>query len=121
MATVPRDQIDGRPDRYGRIRTSRADREQVIDTLKAAFVQDRLTKDELDGGTTRALVPLTYAELASLTDDLPAGLTPVCPAAAEQPRQGRRVRDRRGRLVRDRRDQQRQLEPAHDARYRLFL
>ena len=36
------------PDRYGRIRTSRADREQVIDTLKAAFVQDRLTKDELD-------------------------------------------------------------------------
>ena len=27
----------------------------------------------------RALVPLTYAELATLTDDLPAGLTPVAP------------------------------------------
>lgn len=64
---------------YGRMRASRADREQVIDTLKAAFVQGRLTKDELDERVARALVPLTYAELATLTDDLPAGLTPVAP------------------------------------------
>jgi len=48
------------------MRTSRAAREQAIDTLKAAFVQGRLTRDELD-------------ELAALTDDLPAGLTPVAP------------------------------------------
>jgi hypothetical protein len=32
----------------GRMRASNAEREQVIDTLKAAFVDGRLTKDELD-------------------------------------------------------------------------
>jgi hypothetical protein len=32
----------------GHLRASHADREQVIGTLKAAFVQGRLTKDELD-------------------------------------------------------------------------
>src|SRR5712691_9630651 len=32
----------------GRLRASHADRERVIDTLKAAFVQGRLTKDEFD-------------------------------------------------------------------------
>ena len=66
-------------DGYGRMRASGADREQVIDTLKVAFAQGRLTKDELDERVARALVPLTYAELATLTDDLPAGLTPVVP------------------------------------------
>ena len=32
----------------GHLLASHADREQVIDVLKAAFVQDRLTKDEFD-------------------------------------------------------------------------
>jgi hypothetical protein len=56
------------------MRTSRADREQAIDTLKAAYVQGRLTKDELDERLARALVPLTHAELTALTEDLPDGL-----------------------------------------------
>jgi hypothetical protein len=59
---------------YGRLRASRAHREQAIDALKAAFVQGRLTKDELDERVGRALAPLTYAELTALTDDIPAGL-----------------------------------------------
>jgi hypothetical protein len=67
------------PDGYGRMRASRDDREQAIDTLKAAFAQGRLTKDELDERVARALVPLTYAELASLTDDLPPGLASAAP------------------------------------------
>jgi hypothetical protein len=71
------------PDGYGRLRAARADREQVIDALKAAFVHGRLTKDELDERVARALIPQTYAELAALTDDLPAGLT-----AADPPPQG---------------------------------
>ena len=79
MATGPGDQMAAAPDGYGRMRTSRADREQAIDSLKAAFVQGRLTRDELDERVARALVPLTHAELAALTDDLPAGLTPVAP------------------------------------------
>ena len=33
----------------------------------------RLTKDEFDERVGRALVPLTYAELVALTDDIPAG------------------------------------------------
>ena len=33
----------------------------------------RLTKDEFDQRVGRALVPLTYAELVALTDDIPAG------------------------------------------------
>ena len=79
MATGPGDRMAVTPDGYGRMRASRADREQVVDTLKIAYVQGRLTKDELDERVARALVPLTFAELASLTDDLPAGLTPVEP------------------------------------------
>ena len=33
---------------HGRLRASDADREQVIDVIKAAFVDGRVTKDELD-------------------------------------------------------------------------
>ena len=76
MATGPGDQA-AVPDGRGRVRTSRADREQAIDVLKAAFVQGRLTKDEFDARVARALVPQTYAELATLTDDLPDEPTPV--------------------------------------------
>ena len=79
MATGPGDQVVGTPDGIGRMRASRDDREQAIDTLKAAFAQGRLTRDELDERVARALVPLTYAELASLTDDLPPGLAPAAP------------------------------------------
>jgi hypothetical protein len=44
----------------------------VIDLLKAAFVQGRLTKDELDARAGHALTARTYAQLAALTDDIPA-------------------------------------------------
>jgi len=76
VATGPGDQTAAAPDGYGygRLRSARTDREQAIDALKAAFVQGRLTKDELDERVGRALAPLTYAELAGLTDDIPAGL-----------------------------------------------
>jgi hypothetical protein len=68
----------------GRWRASRADREQVVDALKAAFVQGRLTADELDERAGQALAARTYAELAALTKDLPAD-----PAPAPQPAPGR--------------------------------
>jgi hypothetical protein len=47
----------------------------VIGTLKAAFVQGMLTKDELDARVGQTLAARTYAELAALTADIPAGLT----------------------------------------------
>jgi hypothetical protein len=61
-----------------RLRASHADREQVVGTLKAAFVQGRLGKDELDARVGLAFASRTYTELAALTADLPPGL-----AAAE--------------------------------------
>jgi hypothetical protein len=61
----------------GHIRASDADREQVIDTLKAAFVQGRLTRDQLGVRAGQALVSRTYAELAAVTDGIPARLAGV--------------------------------------------
>jgi Domain of unknown function (DUF1707) len=66
----------------GHIRASDADREQVIDALKDAFVQGRLTKDELSMRAGRALVSRTYAELTAITADIvsiPAWLTEARP------------------------------------------
>jgi uncharacterized protein DUF1707 len=64
---------------HGRLRSSHADREQVIAMLKAAFVQGRLTKDELDARLGQTFASRTYADLAALTTDLPAGLIAAPP------------------------------------------
>jgi hypothetical protein len=61
----------------GRWRASHADREQVVGALQAAFVQGRLTVDELYERVGRALAARTYAELAALTTDLPADPAPA--------------------------------------------
>ena len=58
------------------MRASHADRDRVIDVLKAAFVQGRLAKDEFDRRVGQTLVSRTYAELAILTADLPAARPP---------------------------------------------
>jgi hypothetical protein len=63
----------------GHLRASHADREQVIDMLKAAFVQGRLTKDEFDARVGQAFASRIYAELAAITADLPARLAAVQP------------------------------------------
>ncbi len=85
MATGPGDE----PAAAGRdrLRAGHADREQVIGTLKAAFVQGMLAKDEFDARVSQAFASRTCAELAALTADLPAGL-----AAAGQARPPVRVR-----------------------------
>jgi hypothetical protein len=57
----------------GQPRASHADREQVIDALKAAFVQGRLVKDELDARVGQALTSWTRADLTELIADIPAG------------------------------------------------
>jgi len=56
------------------LRASRADRERVIDLLKAAFVQGRLDRDEFDARIGQAVASRTYGELAAVTADLPAEL-----------------------------------------------
>jgi Domain of unknown function (DUF1707) len=64
----------------GHLRASDADRDQVVDTLKAAFVQGRLTKDELGQRATQALASRTYGELAALTTDIAVRLIEAQPS-----------------------------------------
>jgi DUF1707 SHOCT-like domain len=82
----PGDEIAAGKAGRGHLRASHADREQVIGTLKAAFVAGMLAKDEFDLRVGQTFASRTCAELAALTADLPAGL----PAA--QPPQPARAR-----------------------------
>jgi hypothetical protein len=68
-------------------RASRAYREQVIDVLKAAFVQGRLTKEEFDARVGLTFTLRGCAELAAVTADVPARL-----AGAQPPRKPSRRR-----------------------------
>jgi DUF1707 SHOCT-like domain len=70
------------------LRASHADQEQVIDTLKAAFLQGRLTKDEFEARVSKVLH--TYAELDALTADIPAG-----PTEAHSPEPARESHNRK--------------------------
>ena len=58
----------------GHLRASHADREQAIGTLKAAFVQGMLDRDEFGQRVDRAFAARTYADLAAVTGDIPARL-----------------------------------------------
>jgi hypothetical protein len=76
----------------GQLRTSRADREQAIGVLQAAFVQGRLTKDEFDLRVGQALASRTYAHLASLTADIPSWVTGARPPSEPAEEPGQRLR-----------------------------
>lgn len=74
----------GRPGR-DRLRASDADREQVIDTLKSAFVHGVLGKDEFCVRAGQALASRTYGELAPITFGIPTRLSEAPPRAARAP------------------------------------
>jgi hypothetical protein len=67
----------------GELRASHADRDQVVELLRVAAGDGRLSPEELDDRLERALTARTYAELAALTADLPAapGAAVVPPGA----------------------------------------
>lgn len=69
------------PAGYGSLRTSTADRERAVDVLKAAFAEGRLTQEECVQRAGQAYGARTYAELAALTADLPAGSLPTLVSA----------------------------------------
>ena len=75
----PGDKIAAGTGGRSQLRASHAEREQVIDLLKAAFVQGRLAMDELDLRVGSALTSRTCAELVALTADIPSGLTGAQP------------------------------------------
>ncbi len=94
----------------GHLRAARADREHVIDLLKAAFVQGRLTKDELDARAGQALTARTYAQLAALTDDIRTARPPARQQNRQQ--QNRQQQNRQ----QQNRQQQNRPERAHPVR-----
>ena len=55
------------------MRAASADRDRTIDVLTAAYGEGRLTKDEFDARCARVLTAKTYADLAAVCGDLPAG------------------------------------------------
>jgi hypothetical protein len=79
VATGPWDQMAAGTPGHGHLRASDDDREQVIDALKEAFVQGRLTFDEFGTRAGQALASRTYAELAAITADIHIGLIEAPP------------------------------------------
>ena len=88
--TGPGDEVRTPAAGSGRMRASNAEREQVIDTLKAAFVDGRLTKDELDTRVGQTIAARTHAELAAVTEDIPATRRPE-PVRAVQRHSGNKA------------------------------
>jgi uncharacterized membrane protein len=58
------------------LRASDADREQLVDVLKNAFAEGRLSQDEYNDRMERAYTAKTYGELRALVGDLPAQVPP---------------------------------------------
>jgi DUF1707 SHOCT-like domain len=87
----PGDQLAADMAGRDRMRASHADREHAIEVLKTAFVQDRLTKDELETRVGQAFASRTYAELAALTADLPAKPIAAQPSRPARARGERRI------------------------------
>ena len=63
----------------GHLRAGDADRERVIETLKDAFAQGRLTNSELVRRAGQALESKTYADLARATAGIAAGRAATAP------------------------------------------
>jgi hypothetical protein len=82
MITQPGDGTDA--SRYARGRVSDADRERAIDVLKEAFAEGRLTREEHAERVGRAYGSRTYAELAAVSGDLPAGPLGALPSPARR-------------------------------------
>lgn len=86
----PDDEIATGAGGHSDLRASSVDREQVLDVLKAAFVQGRLDKDEFDLRVSKVLASQTYADLAVLTADIPAG-----PIGTKAPKPARKSSDKK--------------------------
>lgn len=79
-------------------RASYEDRDRVVETLRLAAGDGRLSADELDQRIEMALTARTYGELAALTKDLP---DPAGPAAVAEPKDMIRIESGSSRTRRD--------------------
>ena len=67
----------------------------MISTLKAAFVQGMLDKDEFGQRVSQAFAARTYADLAAVTGDIPAGLIGTQPQRTPARARSRKPIDKR--------------------------
>jgi uncharacterized protein DUF1707 len=74
-----------------RLRASHEDRDRVIEVLRVAAGDGRLTSEELDERVEIAFSARTYGELAALTRDLPASGEAIVPATTAAPAQYKNV------------------------------
>ena len=89
------------PQGASQLRASHEDRDAVIETLRVAAGDGRLTADELDERLEIAFNAKTYGELAVLTSDLPISLVTSAVAPAVTPKEVVRIDCRSGNAVRD--------------------
>jgi Domain of unknown function (DUF1707) len=85
----------------GELRVSHEDRDKVVEVLRAAAGDGRLTAEELDQRLDAALTARTYADLASLTTDLPAVRGAAISGPAPEPKDLVRFDCRSGSTRRD--------------------
>jgi len=83
------------------LRASYEDRDRVIEALRVAAGDGRLTAEELDERIEVAFSARTYGELAVLTADLPAGGQVVSASAVAAPKDLTRIECRSGNAHRD--------------------
>lgn len=89
------------PHEASQLRASHEDRDAVIETLRVAAGDGRLTADELDERLEIAFNAKTYGELAVLTSDLPVGPAGAAVAPSVPPKDVVRIDCRSGHVARD--------------------
>ena len=72
--------------RSAAMRASDADRDEVVSDLSQHFQAGRLTAEEFDERSGRALTARTWGELGGLLADLPAASAPADTSASVRPR-----------------------------------
>ena len=83
------------------LRASHADRDRVIELLRVAAGDGRLTAEELDERLEAALTARTRGELAALTTDLPAASGSATGAPGPKPKDVARIECHSGTAKRD--------------------
>lgn len=83
------------------LRASHEDRDKVVEMLRIAAGDGRLTAEELDSRLEVAMTARTYGELAELTRDLPAGPGFIVDASGPKPKELVRIECRSGSARRD--------------------
>lgn len=102
MGDVPQERGD-QVVRAAQLRASHEDRDRVVEMLRVAAGDGRLTAEELDERLEFALTARTFGELTALTADLPAGGLAAVPMAVPPvpPKEVARIDCRSGNAKRD--------------------